>query len=215
MVRYGYPCDGFSNETQGITFTYINLTDIITQNGTITNACIYSNGSIHHGTGSIAVLAGDLVGNVLSGGNLYVKVFRDDGTNYLYIGQIACGTSPSGNVNSVNTGSSVRQAGDITSDTLKTAWTSVTTRILATVSNGQMNVYVNSSSGSDTNGGTSCADAVLTFSKVDTLLDSDGGDIYICDNNATFSTESVSSSKPYKIKQGAVGVSNVTLPRLS
>lgn len=61
-------------------------------------------------------------------------------------------------------------------------------------------IYVNSSSGKDSNAGDSCASGhpVQTFGKAYSLLNS-GGTIHVCNSGADFSAETVTLNKSYSI----------------
>jgi len=159
-----------------------------------------------------------------------LKIFQDDGTNYNYVTEtsshsLASGlntftdtvtvssgdliavyfnTDLSSNISATNfvNNSTYRKSGDITSNSAKSGWSDLNFRIScgASIASPSLNVYVNSSTGSDSNLGDSCTSGhpVLTFARAYTLLIS-GGTIHVCNSGADFSSETVTLNKSFSI----------------
>lgn len=173
-----------------------------------------------------------------------IKIFRDDGTNFNLVGESSLtsaggGTNTitglniavqagdiigvylqgSGSMIDATDGSSTGyyKSGD-NGTSAKSGWASVnwegSVSVQVTYNSTIDNVYINSSTGNDSNDGTSCVNAVLTFQTAYNLLNS-AGTIYICNDGADFSGENITFTKPYNTAQGAAGVTNYKSPRFN
>jgi len=102
-------------------------------------------------------------------------------------------------------------SGDVTGNTAKSEWTNPSYApiyfSISVYANTLADVYVNSSTGSDSNAGDSCVAGhpFLTFAKAYSLLNS-GGTIHVCNSGADFSAETVTLNKSFSIDlNGASG----------
>lgn len=169
-----------------------------------------------------------------------LKVFRDDGTNWVFVGQTGSETMNPG-LNSGLAADIYVQSGDyialwisglgvvysegspeysafyrydeVSSTTLKSSWSDWSSSknldnisFQVTYSATLNDVYVNSSTGSDSNVGDSCVAGhpVQTFGKAYSLL-APGGTIHCC-NDADFSGETVTLNKSFSMdRNGSAG----------
>ncbi len=206
MVDVGNPCIDQSIGGGNNGYTTMDLVQPALSSGNITSWCVY----IKSGTPQAKI-----------------KVFRDDGTNYVFIAESSLETLSGGlNTFSTNlpiqindliaiyvtgshtiaaanyTNGSTFKSGDITSSTLKSSWTTGDGQYSfgATITAGLDNVYVNSSTGNDTYAGDSCVAGhpVLTFAKAYSLVAPDGT-IHVCNSGADFSGETVTRNKSYSM----------------
>lgn len=219
MTTFGNPCvdQSFYVSTGN---THFDTTNPTGNSGTLTQVCIY-------------VASGGT-----TTGSAKVKVFRLVGSDYVFIGEsgsqaLGIGTNTFSGLNipilvgdyiglyetfqpSDTTGPAINntvgsyktKAGDITTTTPTSGWSSNTgtISILATYTITSSDIYVNSSTGSDSNTGDSCiaGHPVLTFQKAYDLLAS-GGTIHCC-NDADFSSETVTLNKSFSIdRNGSAG----------
>lgn len=193
--------------------TIIMTTNTITVNGTITSFCVYTGGNV----------------------TVYLRVFRDDGTNYNYVGgsgALSCSAganTQTGLSIAVQAGDLVGlyivttsdgypladnylppspmkyKTGDVTSNSAKSTWSSSTYGIMSlTVSGNETcstyeDVYVNSSTGSDSNCGATSGSPVQTFGKAYTDRLNAGGTIHVLNSGADFSGETVVLNKSFSI----------------
>lgn len=207
----GTSCDDSPYITGSDNRTFIMTGNTITVNGTITSFCIY-------------------VGDPCT---VYLRVFRDDGINYNYVGgsgALSCvrgANTLSGLSIPVQTGdligiyfpttsngypkadygsgSLLYKNGDITSNSAKSTWSGASYNILKlTVSGTETcstydDVYVNSSTGNDTNCGAISGSPVKTFGKayIDRL--NAGGTIHVLNSGADFSGETITLNKSFSI----------------
>lgn len=154
---------------------------------------LYTDGTNTFEGSPISVLAGDFVGIH------FVSHF-----NSSYFG--------------VNHGSSALSKAhglDVTFNTPESEWSShgYSVALYFSVAQG---IYVNSSTGSDSNAGDSCVAGhpVLTFGKAYSLLAS-GGTIHVCNSGADFSAETVTLNKSFSIDISGGGAGNFYMPKAS
>ncbi len=217
MTTFGNSC------TSRIGGAFDQITSIITEQpapsaGVVTSVCVYCDTI---GAGSVGK----------------VKVFRLNGSNYDFIGEsssqdLVTGTNTfsglsisiltgdyiavyinttnfSGVMRDLTVGSVSYRSGDITTNTPTSEWTDHTARlsVLATYTDNP-DVYVNSSTGNDSNAGDSCTAGhpVQTFGKAYSLLAS-GGTVHVCNDGADFSGETVTLNKSFSIdRNGSAGL---------
>lgn len=221
MATFGNACTDRASFI-GSSDTYFDTTNPITEDGLLTSVCVYMNTTATTGK---------------------VKVFRLNGSNYVFVGEsssqaLVVGSNTFSGLNisvlsgdyigiyndgyievDTSVGSMKSYGGnDITTDTATSSWQTYTNTmsILATYTQLSQDIYINSSTGSDSNAGDSCTSGhpVQTFGKAYSLLAS-GGTIYVCNDGADFSAENITFTKPYNTAQGAAGITNCKLPRFN
>jgi hypothetical protein len=217
MSTGGLSCSTTAWGGVGSGTTYLNPYDTIDANGTITHWCFKAAGttgndavilkifringsnydfvaeslsvvpndpnpSLQQGTCNIAVLAGDLVGvtAINSGSPAGSPIMNDtEGEGAQKMKMIS---------------------GDITTNTAQSAWSDYFygKLIVHVDSTGMLDVYVDTSTGSDSNTGDSSSAPFLTFAKSYSMLAS-GGTIHCCASGYDFSAETVTLNKSFNM----------------
>ena len=183
MTVGGIACSISAESQSDRTYARINLDDVIDVDGTLICVCLRLNNgavqTIFSSTCSIAVLAGDIIGESnISDGTRRIFIVRDDGTNYVFIGSVTVSTpSPydTHDFGVVLSGNSAFILGDITGNTTKSSW-SITNAVRPIVYgySGLSNIYVDINKSDDAGIGTSWATAKKTMKAGWDILNSTG-----------------------------------------